>query len=103
MHAWYAQALATLSLIVLSGCQGNDPASNHDMAKSVTFNPEGVKVLQPVPGQRFTPTTSALVSFDTQTGQLCRTYDWGERISNPISSCYQLALYDPTETAKNTP
>ena len=86
-------------LIVLSGCREHPPASSTDAAP-IRFNPEGVKVMQPVAGQRFTPTSSALVSFDTQTGQLCKTYAWGGSVMETgITPCEWLQKA-PTETAK---
>jgi hypothetical protein len=64
--------------LFLAGCQGGEPVPGIVAGPAVHFDPEGVKIMQPVPGQKFTPTSSALVAFDTRTGELCMTYDWAE-------------------------
>jgi hypothetical protein len=76
--------------LILTGC-GRSPES----AEEVKFNPYNVKIMQPVAGQRFTPTTSALVSYDTWTGQLCKTYGWGRQSAPSMDDCSALANYVP--------
>ena len=81
-----------ICLLLLAGC-GHSPESDSD----VVFNPEDVKIMQPVAGQRFTPTTSALVSYDTWTGQLCKTYQWDGQTGKSIDSCSLLARFIPSK------
>jgi len=60
--------VSTASLLVLSGCD--------DLAKQAGYEkPPTAK--QSTPTHRFAPYThNDDIAFDTQTGQMCRTWDW---------------------------
>lgn len=71
--------------MVLVGCAGcGEP--DKDMAppaREVTL-PDRIKVEQPVtPGERFVPTNSGDLAYDTKTGSLCKTWNWGKAQSYP--------------------
>ena len=72
-------ALLPLTTVAI-GCQKSDAstATAPTAKQPVSFNPDTVKIAPPTPGQRFTPTNSALVAFDTETGSLCMTYQWAQ-------------------------
>jgi len=81
-----------LLALPLVACQHPSPPVVHaEEKKPITFDPTSVKILQPVAGQRFTPTTSPLVSYDGVTGSLCMTYEWGYSSNVGMPLCLQLA------------
>lgn len=60
--------------------------------------------------QRFIPTNSADVAFDTKTGSLCRTWDWRDPEGTPTgaglaiqtSTCDRLYQYDQENELRKT-
>jgi hypothetical protein len=91
---WRMKRAIFLPLLALPliACQHQTPAVVHaEEKKPITFDPSTVKMLQPVAGQRFTPTTSPLVSYDGLTGSLCMTYEWAYSGNAGMPLCLQLA------------
>lgn len=75
------------------------PTVHAEEKKPITFDPTTVKMLQPVAGQRFTPTTSPLVSYDGMTDSLCMTYLWAYSGNAGMLSCLEMANWKPEPRA----
>jgi hypothetical protein len=65
----FAATFAILILAQQSGCDSSSP-------KPVAQSPVKPTSLPKPPLHRFTITRDLDVAFDTQTGQLCKTWDW---------------------------
>jgi hypothetical protein len=81
--------LAAFALIILAvGCDRNSELKN------IVHLPSNVVIEKPVfANERFVPTNTSALAFDTQTGVLCKTYRWRD----------DRATYGDTSIANNAP
>lgn len=93
----------SILLVVISlGCERHAA----DRAERVVNLPADIVVSKPAfATQRFIPTNSGDVAFDTKTGSLCKTWDWTlpdgqdyqKNVSRQMSTCDRLYTYDIQE------
>lgn len=96
------------TMILLIGCNATS-AKNASQPDRVVTVPKGLVISEPAFGsQRFIPTSSADLAFDTKTGSLCKTGAWvSEEEQNPgrdfnrrMDTCNQLYAYDVQEETR---
>lgn len=94
--------------MILTGCSASRRSSS-ETDRIVTL-PKDLTVSKPVfATQRFIPTSSPDLAFDTKTGSLCRTWNWtapeDQNYSHNLSSvdtCDRLYTWDVQEENRRT-